>query len=83
MALPPWVPFTNQFTDVFVVPETVAENCFVWPPCTLAEVGDMLTDTAVGALEISTVAEADFVVSATLCALTETEPPEGTLAGAV
>jgi hypothetical protein len=83
VALPPCTPLTDQFTAVLVLPDTVAENCWVWPPCTLADVGDTLTDTAVGVPEISTVAEADLVVSATLCALTETEPPEGTLAGAV
>jgi hypothetical protein len=61
--LPPWTPFTSQLTDVFVVPETVAENCLDWLVCRLVEVGDTETDTGVGAAVIVTPALALFVVS--------------------
>jgi hypothetical protein len=49
-----------------VVPVTLAVNCCVPPVCKEAEVGLMLTATAVTV----TVADADFVVSATLVAFT-------------
>ena len=56
----------DQLTDVLVLPVTVAVNCWVVPVWTEAEVGLMLTATRV----TDTVAEADFVVSATLVAVT-------------
>jgi len=45
-AAPPATPFTNQFTPVFVVPVTVAENEAVWLT---------MTDVSVGATVIPTV----------------------------
>ena len=56
----------DQVTDVFVLPVTVAVNCWGAPVCSDAEVGLMLTETRV----TDTVAEADFVLSATLIAVT-------------
>ena len=38
---------TCQVTAVFVVPETVAVNCCVWPVCTLAVVGVTWTEIGV------------------------------------
>jgi hypothetical protein len=81
--LPPAIPFTDQLTAVFEVPLTVAVNCLVWPPATLAVVGETLTLTEVGAEAIETEELADLLLSATLVALTVTEPPEGTEAGAL
>ncbi len=46
--LPPAVPFTSQFTLVFVVPVTVALNCWVWPVNSIAEVGLICTLTTGG-----------------------------------
>ena len=63
-------PVADQVTDVFVLPVTVAVNCWVAPVCTDAEVGLMLTTTGGGGAVTVTVAEADFVGSATLVALT-------------
>ena len=60
-------PLAVQVTAVLLLPVTVAVNCCVPPVCTEAEVGD--TETATGA-ETVTLAEADFVVSATLVAFT-------------
>ena len=45
---PPAMPDTSQFTAVFVVPETVAVNCCDRPTCTLALVGEMVTETGPG-----------------------------------
>jgi len=42
-ALPPLAPFTNQFTEIFAVPATVAPNCCEAPNRTFAEFGE--TDT--------------------------------------
>ena len=53
-------------TDVFVVPVTVAVNCWVALVSNDALVG--LIDTATGAVTVI-VAEADFVGSATLVAV--------------
>ena len=79
--LPLCMPFTSQLTDVFVVPETVAVNCFDWLVCKLVEAGETVTDTGVEAAVIVTAALAVLVVSYTLVVITVTEPPEGTLAG--
>ena len=46
--LPPTVPLTSQFTAMFEVFATVAENCWVCPTITLALVGLMDTDTIGG-----------------------------------
>src|SRR5438045_296193 len=63
-------PVADQVIAVLVVPVTVAVNCWVAPVCTDADVGLMLTATGGGGTVAVTVAEADFVVSATLVALT-------------
>jgi hypothetical protein len=42
-ALPPFAPFTNQFTEIFAEPVTVALNCCEAPNRTLARFGE--TDT--------------------------------------
>ena len=57
----------NQVTDVFVDPVTAAENCCVAPVRMVAELGFM--ETATPATTV-TVADADFVESATLVAVT-------------
>lgn len=59
-------PVADHVTEVLVDPVTDAVNCFVPPVCTEALVGLIVTATA----ETVTVADADFVVSATLVALT-------------
>ena len=63
-------PVADQMTAVFVLPLTVAVNCCVPPVCSEAEVGLMLTATGGGGAVTVTVAEADFVLSATLVAVT-------------
>ena len=63
-------PLADQVTAMFVLPVTVAVNCCVPPVCTDAEIGLMLTATGGGGAVTVTVADADFVVSATLVALT-------------
>src|SRR5258708_13147692 len=45
---PPGVPFTDQFTDWFSVPVTVAKNCWVSPVRTVAVVGVTLTAICCG-----------------------------------
>jgi hypothetical protein len=47
MASPPVAPFTCQVTAVLVDPVTVAVNCCVAPPATLALVGEMVMETPV------------------------------------
>ena len=42
-ALPPLTPFTNQFTEVFAEPVTVALNCCELPIRTLAGFGETET----------------------------------------
>ena len=59
-------PLADQVTAVFVLPVIVAVNCCVPPVCSEAEAGLILTETRV----TDTVAEADFVLSATLVAVT-------------
>ncbi len=53
---PPRMPPTNQFTAVFVVPETVAVNCCDRPTWTFALVGEMETETGVAAGTMVTLA---------------------------
>ena len=60
----------DQVTAVLVVPVTVAVNCWVAPVCNDADVGLMLTATGGGGAVTVTVADADFVVSAALVAVT-------------
>ena len=43
---PPVTPFTSHVTEVFELPETVAENCWVAAVWTVAAVGATDTDTA-------------------------------------
>jgi hypothetical protein len=64
-------PVPDHVTAVLVEPVTVAVNCCVAPVCREAEAG--VSETATGA-ETVTVADADFVGSATLVALTEYVP---------
>jgi hypothetical protein len=80
---PPCTPFTDQVTEVLVVPVTVAENCCVFPVCRELEVGEIETATVGGGAMIETPALAVLVESAALLAVTVTEPPEGTDTGAV
>ena len=63
-------PVADQVTAVLVVPVTVAVNCWVPPVCSDAEIGLTLTTMGGGGAVTVTVADADFVVSATLVALT-------------
>ena len=67
---PPATPSTDHCTAVFVVPVTVAVNCFVALTAMLADVGLMLTATG-GTV---TVAFADLLESALLVAVTVCEP---------
>jgi hypothetical protein len=55
-------PVNDQVTAVFEVPVTVALNCCIPPPVSVADVGEIETLIAVG-LSV-TAAEADFVASA-------------------
>ena len=80
---PPVMSATCQLMLVLVVPVTLAVNCFDWPACTVALVGEMETLTGAGAATIATLALADLVGSATLRAVTVTDEPDGTAAGAV
>jgi hypothetical protein len=56
-------------TEVFELPVTVAENCFVVPLCIDAEAGVRVMPIEAGAFTV-TIADADLVESATLVALT-------------
>lgn len=60
-------PVADQVTAVLVEPVTVAANCCVAPVCKDADVGLMLTLTGA---ETVTLADADFVLSATLVTFT-------------
>src|SRR5207248_2019054 len=82
MVFPPVVPFTCQVTAVVGWPLIVAENCCVVKTSTVAVAGLTATVPPVW-LVIVTVAEADFVVSATEVAVTVTVGIAGTVAGAV
>ena len=53
VALPPTTPSTDHFTPVFVVPVTLAANCFVVPTVTTAEEGEMVTTTCAAANELA------------------------------
>ena len=64
-------PVADQVTAVFVVPVTVAVNCWVSPVCSDAVVVLMVTATGGGGAVTVTVAAADLVGSATLVAVTE------------
>ena len=79
---PPTTPATSQFRALLVVPETVAVNCCDLPTCTLALLGDIVTETCAGAGRTVTAAFAELVGAKALCAVTATGPV-GTLAGAV
>src|SRR5438067_2474240 len=73
-------PVADHVTAVFVLPVTVAVNCCVPPVCSDAEFGLMLTATGGGGPVTVTLADADFVLSATLVAVTLYVPA---VAGAV
>jgi len=77
---PPRPPLTNQFTAVLVVPEIVAVNCFDWPTCTLALVGEIETETEVAGGTTVTLAFAWPVPSE---AVTMTDEFDETCPGAV
>jgi len=62
-------PVALHVTAVLLLPVTVAVNCFVAPAATVAEVGEIATETVGGAL-IVIAAVADLVVSATDVAFT-------------
>jgi hypothetical protein len=62
-------PVADQVTAVLLEPLTVALNCCVPLVLSDAEVGEMLTETTVATLTV-TVADADFVLSAMLVAVT-------------
>ena len=73
-------PLRLHVTAVFVVPVTADVNCWVFPATTCAVLGDMVIATGGATV---TVAEADFVVSATDVAVTVTSAGLGIAAGAV
>jgi hypothetical protein len=73
-------PSTLQFTDMFVVPVTVAENCCFAPLTTLADVGDIVIPTVETR---STVTEADAAGPSCDVAVTVTEGRLGRTLGAV
>ena len=76
----PTTGLSAQFTPVFDVPVTVAENCCVCDPLSVAVPGE--TETATGGFKV-TVALALFVESAVLVAVTVTDCVLATLPGAV
>ncbi len=49
--LPPTVLFTDQVTEVFVAPVTVAMNCCVWLTWALAAAGEIETCTPIGVVD--------------------------------
>jgi len=53
VALPPVTPFTCQVTAVLLVFCTVAVNCWVPPAATVADVGEIVTLTAVGGVIVT------------------------------
>jgi hypothetical protein len=73
------VPVTDHRTDVLMLPETVAENCFFVPQITRAVEGE--TETVTDSME--TVAEADCDGAATEVAFTVTCAGLGVPLGAV
>ena len=73
-------PVAVHVTAVFELPFTVAVNCCVVLVCRLAELGLIVIDTTGGVAVAVTVAEAFFVVSAALVAVTVNVPA---VAGAV
>ena len=80
--LPPAVLFTCQVTAVLGWPLIVAENCCVVKTSTVAALGLTATPPVVCAVTV-TVAEADFVGSATDVAVTVTFGMAGTVDGPV
>jgi len=73
-------PVADQVTPVLLVPVIAAVNCFVSPVVSAALVGLMFIAITGGGAVTVTVAEADFVESATLVAVTVNVPA---LVGAV
>src|SRR5216684_570067 len=69
-------PLAIQVTTVFELPVTVAVNCCVAPVWRLAEAGLIVIDTTGGVVVTVTAAEAFFVVSATLVAVTVNVPAD-------
>ena len=73
-------PLADQLTAVLLVPVTAAVNCCVPPVTNDAEVGVIEMPTTGGAALTVTLADADFVLSAALVAVTVKVPA---VAGAV
>jgi hypothetical protein len=67
-------PFELQFTLVLVLPVTVAVNSRVPPGANIALIGAMLIETDGGGTVTTTLAEADFMLSTVLVAVTENVP---------
>jgi hypothetical protein len=71
VSFPDRTPSTYHLTPVFVEPVTVATNCLVAVPVTLALVGEMLIVTGVGALTVTVAlalcVESAFEVMDTVC----------------
>jgi hypothetical protein len=70
-SLPPGVPSTYHLTPIFVVPVTVATNCLVWVPITVALVGEMVIVTGAGLVTVTVALAlcvgAAFAVIETVC----------------
>jgi hypothetical protein len=63
-------PVADHVTAKFVVPVTLAVNCWVEPVCTDADIGLIATTMMGGGALTVTLADAAFVASATLVAVT-------------
>jgi hypothetical protein len=80
---PPSAPFTIQFTAVLLVPETAALNCWEFPTCRLALVGETETETSPERAAVTeTAALAEALDCATLRAVT-VMVPDGATGGAL
>jgi hypothetical protein len=75
-------PVNDQVTAVFAVPVTVAVNCWVPPPPSEADVGEIDTEIAAGGFNV-TVADANLVVSLVEVAVTVAVDVVVIVAGAV
>lgn len=82
-AEPPFTPFTDQVTAVFVLPVTVAAKVRLAPRATVADTGATATTTGGGGAETVITAWANTVCRANEVARIVTIPPEGIPAGAV
>lgn len=80
---PPFTPLTDQVTEVFALPTTVAATTRFEPSGTVADEGDTVTVTAGGGAETVTVAPAKTAEFAAKVARTDTVPAAGRVPGAV